>query len=242
MKLLSPLQNKDLKENQTVRELLRTQEVNKASEIARKNLAKAEADFQDTLARNLLKWEEEEEEHFKRVQEMKVEINGLEAKRLNSLIPLGILEEGVDDRMQDAVTFLANLRLREENAEDLTERLENKLDEVGQKDQDLKKKERQLLLREEGIERQTESTVLGAKRLSEEMTKITQMRSEATEELNEREKEVYLKERSNLSREESLKRTDKSLNDLAIQLAGERETLARAWDELKRKYPHGFKG
>lgn len=238
MRLLAPSENKSLKEQETVRAVLRTQEVEKAAEQSRKNLASAEADFNATLARNLEVWAREEELHNKRVVEMEKETESLEAKRLNALIPIGVIKKGAEDRMKEAVDFMAKLRKRESDAECLVERLETQLDSVGQREQDVKQAEKRLGLQKEGIERQKQSSILGSKRLSEEIAKFAHEREKAEKDIDERKTAIYLQERSLIAKEQVQKRTDKSLNDLAKRLEDERETLARAWAELKRLSPY----
>lgn len=218
-----------------MREVLRTQEVNKASQKARLDLANAEAEFQATLARNLILWAEQEEEHQKRVEERKVEINKLEVRKLNMLVPFGILKEGTDDRMKNAEKFLKELVDREENVEILTEKLENRLDEIGQKDQDLRQKERALALKEEGIKRQSESIILGNKRLSKEIADFAKIKDEAEKDIDRRKTDIFLMEQTLNARDKTLKRTDKELSNLAKRLEDERGTLGRAWEELRRK-------
>ncbi len=235
MKLLTPAAQQDLKEQVALRDILRTQELNKASEEARISLAKAEQEFNEVLARNRAQWATEEEEHSQRVKAMKLEIDDLMAKKMNALIPIGILKDGAYDRMDDAVAFLARLRQREENIEDLTEKLEDKLDTVGAKEQDLLQLDRSLKLREEGIERQSQAIRANSQALGEQMAVFALTKETAEKDIEERKTALYLLERTLLTKQQTLERTDGALSALAKQLADERETLKRAFDEVRRR-------
>lgn len=235
MKLLTPSQNKDLNSQQTVKQVLRIQELEKATTQALQSLAKAEAEFNATLARNRDKWALEEEEHFKRTKERETEIDFLEAKRINALIPIGIIKEATEDRMEEAVKLLSGIRMREQKAEKLIEQLETKLDEVGQREVDVNQKEKTLVLRQEGIELQSHAIVEGSRKLNQATIEFKNLKEKEEKAIKDRKTELFLIERSLISKEETLKLTDKALNDLATQLADERGTLDRAWQELKRK-------
>lgn len=235
MKLLSPQVNRDLKGQEMAREVLRTQEIKKASEQARKDLARSEADFSLTLAGQRLRWAQEEKEHEKRKAEMSAEINTLEAKKLNALIPIGIIKKGAEDRMQEAVNYLAELKKREEYNNDLTERLEDKLDTVGQIEQDNKKESRRLSLLKEGIDRQAQITRENSERLTKEMAQFALERSQAEKDIDERKTAIFLQQTSLEAKAKQLDRTEKTLDVLALQLKDERGTLDRAWQELERK-------
>lgn len=239
MRLLSPSQNKDLKEQQNIRELLRAQETEKAAKKARLALANSQADFSDALAKQRVKWAEEEEEHTKRTAEMQTEINRLEAKRLNALIPVKIIEQSAEERLHEAEEFMEKLREREVYAEDLAEKLQDRLDETGQKDQDLKRKEQDLIAREHGVSHQTKLTAQSSLDLSIKMAEFKEEKSEAETAIKQKQTVLELQEQALVKREEVVDKQDKELKEKAVRLADERNVLDRAWNELRRKqYPH----
>jgi hypothetical protein len=234
MRLLTPNENKDLREQENVRQIMRTQELETAAKKARLELANSQADFQSTLALNRQKWAEEEEEHRLRVNQRINEIDTLEVKKLNMLIPFDILKDGVYADMNDAQTFLTNLRKREEYAEDLTEKLQDRLDEVGGREQDLNHKELELKVREEGLENQSQSTMTGTKRLSDELIQFTALKTQQEKEILDRQNSVSLQENLLKEKEDNLNKIQQSFNDQAIRLADERGVLDRAYKEVQR--------
>lgn len=234
MKLLTPLQNKDLGDQQKLRSILRTQELEKAESAARRNLANAEADFNTTLAKNRQSWAIEEEEHAKRVLEQKAELTVLEAQKLNALIPFKILKDGTLERLGDAEAYLLQLRQREEDNEILADHLEDKLDKVGAKEQDLLRKEKELEVRADGLERQSASTATATKLLSEQVAEFVSYKTMEEKKINEIKIELAIREGDITAKEGELEANGARLEALAIRLADERQVLDRAFAEVRR--------
>ena len=234
MKLLDPIVNKDLQGQEQARQILRTQELEKAAKEARLKLADSQADFNNTLALNRQKWAEEEEEHRQRVNERKTEIDILEAKRMNAMIPVDILNASAEEKLADAENFAKSVREREEYAEQLTETLQDKLDEVGQREQDVSRKTKELEIREIGIENQINSTNSGVKKLSADLAEFLAFKESKEKALNDQFVILQDKETKLLNREQELDKLQKTLNEQAIRLADERGVLDRAYKEVQR--------
>lgn len=235
MKLLSPQEVREQKTQEIARNILRAKETEEVTRKINQNRAKAEADFSSALAHHRELWAQEEEEHRKRKEEMQSEIDTLEAKKLNALVPINILKVSAEDKMKEATDFLANLRKRENDTEELKERLEDRLDDVAEKETELLDKERKLSLRQQGIERQEENIRLSNNKLTEEMKELLSLKAQAIQNIESRTKEVVLKEQTLNAKEQLIKRNIKSIEEREIQLADERATLDKAWKELERK-------
>jgi len=234
MKLLEPTAIKDLKGQESARELLRSQEIQKIADKTRKELANSQADFYNTLAKQKEIWVKEEEEHSQRVKERQQEIQTLEAKKLSLMVPFTVLKEGTEKKVKDAENFLKDLKEKEQRVEELTERLEDKLDKTGEKEQDLKQWEQRLIIKQQGIDQQFKNTADSAKQLTAEIASFTADKQKADQEINQRKTELALIEQTLIAKRDSLLRTESSLNDLAKQLQDEREVLKRAFEEVKR--------
>lgn len=235
MKLLTPQANKDLTARDQVRDLMRTQELEKAAAQARKRLADSETDFNTMLANNRSKWAQEELEHTQRLKEMNAEIDALEAKKLNALIPLGILKNGVYDRMQDATVFLSDLRMREERVDELTEMFEEKLDTVGKREQDIMTISTRIESQKEGIALQQQQTVDGIKALNKQLQEFTEY-TKATQVALDADKARLAAWHEELdTKEQAQAQTKQTLQETTIKLADDRQVLQDAWDELRRR-------
>ena len=235
MKLLSPSANKTAKDDQTLRNILRTQELEKAAAKARQSLAIAESEFNSVLSKNRQRWALEEDEHYKRVKEMSEEINTLENKRANALIPVKHLEEQAILRLKEAEEYNNKLKLKEERLDDLTDKLENKLDEAGKRLEDVKRSEISLNLRQNSLEQQAANTIAAVKDLNAKMAKFNVFEATEMTKLDSRKTDLVLIERSLIARDEQLKQKDKELAMLGIKLKDERVALNAAWAELKTK-------
>ena len=235
MQLLKPQENKDLKSAQDLRNIIRTQEILKAEQDARLKLANAEADFNNTLAKNRDKWAKEEETHSTRVREMNTEIENLELQKLNTLVPFNILKEGVYADMSDAEAYLKKLRDREEYNDDLTEKLQDKLDDVGAREQDLKQKILEVSIREDGLQRQNQNTNIATEKLNNELMAFAAYKKENEDLLLQRRLIADRTDEGLVMRELEINKKTKEVNDRAVRLADERGVLDRAWQELRRK-------
>lgn len=130
---------------------LRTEEMRKLEESWRFKLAKAEKDFNDTLVRNRKEWEVEYAEHMKFVEEMKNDIRSLEAQKLSLAVPYDIMKQSAEEKVKDAERMLEDVHVKEENAKILTEELQDKLDGLGGREQEVMKREDRIALREAKI-------------------------------------------------------------------------------------------
>lgn len=234
MKLWSPSEAKSLKDQDLTRSILRVQETERVIKDTNMRLAKSQAEFQEMLARNRGQWAKEEEEHNKRVKEIQREIDELEAKKLNALVPINILKDAVTNDMKDAERFLAQLREREANVETLTETLEDRLDEVGEREQNVKKQEISLALKKQSIDRQSEVVAESSEKLTQEISNFSVKMEESEKDLTKRKTTLLLRERSVEAQEKTQERTAKALADKERQLTDERGTLDRAWKEFNR--------
>ena len=234
MKLLDPRENKDLQGQEQVRQILRTQELEAAAKKARLNLADSQAEFQSTLALNRQKWALEEDEHRERVNQRKQEIDVLEAKRMNAMIPIDIIKASAEEQLRDAENYAKTVREREEYAESLSEKLQDKLDEIGAREQDVKQKALELDIREQGLENQSNATLTGVKKLSADLADFLALKTQQEKELNERQNAISIQEKTLQEKQAILDDFNKELNDKAIRLADERGVLDRAYKEVQR--------
>lgn len=137
--------------------------------------------------------------------------------------------------MRDAKKFLAELKRREDDVEKTKEVLEDRLDDVGDRELATTKKEQELLSREQGIERQSKLTANRAAKLTQSISDFEVKKSKEEKDIDARKTAVFLRERSALAKEETQRRTEEALKKWEIQLIDGRETLGRAWAELEKK-------
>lgn len=232
MKLLSPFSQKDRQQEDLTRKLLRVAEVEDLTIKTNASLAKAQADFNDTLARNRFQWATEEEEHSERIKNMTQEITTLENRKREALIPIQMYKEEVDKVMLEAQDFLKSAKEKDEQADYLAEKLENKLTEVSDRESIVSNEEKRLAVAKQGLQSQQETTKEGVARLSAEMVAFHEKQMADDVSLNKRKSEIALAEINFNAKVEKYQRDLEALKIWSIQLKDERETLDR---EYKRK-------
>jgi hypothetical protein len=228
IKLLNPTQLKQNKDAETVKEILRKQELDKETKKSRQELAKAQAEFFTTLANNRDQWAKEETEHTKRMKEMAKEINELEEKKMQALIPAKMYEDQARQLLKEAQWLLVENASKIKDNDDLREKLEDKLDELGQREQDIALKEQKGVAMRLSLESQVNASIEATKALNARIAEFMIRKLEEEQDIDQRMTAVVLREQSISSKEDSIKRTEAKLDLWARQLADERATLERA--------------
>jgi len=82
--------------------------------------------FQSTLAQNREKWALELEEKQKLTDDMDKEVKVLEERKKQALIPISLYKEEADKLYQEAKDFLTRAKEKEQEADFLQEKLEEK--------------------------------------------------------------------------------------------------------------------
>ena len=173
-------------------------------------------------------WAKEYEEHQKEVLSMKKEIEKLQEKKLQALIPIEIYKAEADRKMKIVQEGLENVQKKEDAVEEMKDILEDKLDEVGEKMVNLSGRERSLQLKELSAKQQESVLISNNKKLTQQMLEFVNQREQALKDIDSRMTAVLLKERTLEERADSLKRTEKSLEVWAKQLKDRQETFERS--------------
>lgn len=229
MKLLSPFAQKDKQQEELTRKLLRIQEVEELAIKTNANLARSQADFNETLARNRDKWAIEESEHSDRIKDMTREIESLENRKKEALIPIQMYKDEVDKMYLEAQELVKTAKEKEEQADYLTEKLEEKLTEVGDRGKVLEKEEQKLEIAKQGIEAQKEQIKAGIKKLSEEMVMFHEKQQYEESSLNKRKSELALAEINFNAKVEKYQRDLEAMKIWDRQLKDERGILNREY-------------
>lgn len=154
MKLLPTFAIKEKQEEEQLRKILRAQEINDLARRTDAELARTQADFNTALAQNRAKWALEEEEHAQRVKDMTQEIDALERRKTDALTPLKLYKDEADKLLADAKDIVTRATQKEAQADYLQEKLEEKLSEVEDRENDLRKREQEYEIARSGLELQ----------------------------------------------------------------------------------------
>lgn len=233
MKLLSILESKDTQKQEVIRKLLRIQEVEEMTKKSNSKLAKAEMEFNTTLALNRTKWALEEEEYANRVKDMTQEVEALEKRKEQALVPIQMYKDGADKMMEEAREILQKSKEKDEQSDFLQEKLEEKLTELADREIEIVKTEQKLEISRNGILSQREQIKLGSEQLSKEIIVFHNKRVLDENNIDERKKEVALAEINFNAKTEKYSRDLEALRILEIQLKDERDTLDREYKRSK---------
>lgn len=227
MRLMSPFQSRDRQQEEQTRKILRAQEIEELATKANANLAKAQADFNSTLALNRSKWAIEEQEHTERIKTMTAEVEALENRKQQALIPISMYKQEADKLMLEAQEIVQKAKEKEETADYLQEKLEIKLTEVVDRENQVIKEEQRQEVAKRGIESQQEQTRIGIERLSQEMVLFHEKQQHDDESLAKRKKELEIAE---INFEAKIDRYNRNMEALLIrekQLEDREKTLER---------------
>lgn len=234
MKLLSAFQSKDRQQEEITSRLLRSQEVEDLAMKANANLARAEADFASTIARNRSKWALEEEEHANRIKDMSKEIQSLEKRKEQALIPIYLYKKEADNLVSEAQEIVKKAKEKEEQAEYLQDKLEEKLTEVADRENILDTEEKRIEIAKQSILAQKETTKDGIARLSKEMILFHEKQQAEEEILIQRKNEVSMAEINFNAKLEKYARDLEALKTWDTQLRDERGILDREYARSKK--------
>lgn len=233
MKLFSPQEVRDKKNLETARDILRTKEVEDVLKKTNQQLAQAEADFASALAKNKRIWANEEAEHAKRVSEMSEEIKELEQRKAQALIPIQMYKDQADTLLKEAQETIELAKIREYQARETQNTLEDKLDELGEREEILIEDERVIQRKKEGIKAQEKNIELQSAELTRKIEEFLKQKGLAEADLKKRDKELTMREMSIVSREKALERGISSLAEEKTKIADQRATLERALNRKK---------
>lgn len=234
MRLLTPQQHKDAGDNQRLREIMRTQELDKASQAARLNLANSQAAFSDSLANQRLKWAKEEDDHAQQVAKQEAELAVLEQRFKLANQPIALLKQEAEAKLAEANFMLKEVLIREEDAELLAEQLQDRLDAVGIREEDVKRREVLAHIKDLDLANQAHNTTVNGQILAQQIHEFNQQ-CQANLAALDSERQRLLPEQARLSlKAQELDARELELNALATRLSDERGTI----DRIYKLYPH----
>lgn len=173
MKILTATEIKTASESEKTKDIVRLETTRKALSDAQKKLDEAEAKFDVALANQRIRWATEEEEAVKKLGLLLVEINALELRREQAIIPIDDEKKKAHDLFIQAETVLADARgtateadKRQQHNQELSDILQTRLDGLSEREVKLDYREKNLAIREESAIAEREQI----KKLSQELS------------------------------------------------------------------------
>lgn len=177
MRLLTPSQAQAESRNERVRIASRDREAADLLAMKHKQLAEAEADFQQTLASQRARWALEEKEHSDDIERRHREIAILEEKKRDALMPIEELRRQLESSLEASLKVRAEYERKQHECDQLEEVLTTRIDDAQTVKDEAQNLSEMLRRRSEGIELQEEQTRTGARFLSEEIERFRVMKA-----------------------------------------------------------------
>ncbi len=235
MQLISPKKLEDTAAAETALRLIRIEELRKAEERARIQLNQTEDDFKNMLERHKQEWEKEFQAYKEKKDFLEKEIQKLTAEKMSIAVPFEIIKQGADARVQEANELLQCVQQKELDADELTERLEEKLDAVEQKGEDLRIREQKVAIREMNVKDIEEHAQTGTKDLGLRIVEFNAYKKKELSDMDKRKTEIILKERTLETKAISILAREKEIENEKKRIADERIVLAQAFEEVRRR-------
>jgi hypothetical protein len=138
------------------------------------------------------------------------------------------LEKQFEQKLKETQAFSEEVEKQKEDNEQTAEFLQDKLDDVGKREQDLVRSETEFKLRQQGFESQNLATIEGAKRLSQDLADFILSKQQTETEFND-------KKASLISRETLLKEKESVLNSKEFETTKLLNKIEKATEELNKK-------
>jgi chromosome segregation ATPase len=236
LRLLRPSEALDAVQKRSDKEARRAIEVQDLITRKYKELADMEKAFEDSLERQRLAWEQEYDTHNKTAASLEGVVRVLEERHQKALVPLVTKREVLDTKERELAVFESTLTSKEAKVAELKEKLESRLDEIGERSLQLDTIATSLLAKEQGIQAQAAQVT----RYSEEVSRATQLaHGELTSAQGELEKQRILlktKEDNLTLRERNVTKQQKEFTARERAINDKYATLQRAIEESKKKY------
>lgn len=165
MKILSQTELKKVKDTEVSRTILRVETTRKALETAQGQLEQTETEFNIALKNQHLRWANDESEANKQIDILNGEIKALEEKRQTLLIPIGKIEDLANNKLNEATQRLKEAEEKKNYVDGLTELLEQRLTDVGDRSDYLDERESKIVKKE--LEQSERTTMIN--KLSKEL-------------------------------------------------------------------------
>lgn len=190
MKLLQPKQQQQNKEKEDAIKRIRTAEVQREYEDKLKLLNILTVDFEKALEAQKDTYAKEKEAHLSWRQATEEEVKELEARRIASLLPIQEREEKIHTGEKEFIEGMALLEQKNDETENLRERLYKRLAEVGERETQASQIEKTLASRQAGVDAQAASVRSQASSLSKALEQFARDTSDTNAQLNKKRTEI----------------------------------------------------
>lgn len=241
MKLLTVQETKDSRAAEMAQNIIRTQEVRKVLAETQKQLRETEATFDMTLSNQRLQFIAMQKEEMERIDILKKESAFLEAQKAALMVPLTEMEDDTKRKHVEVQEILNNLYKAKDEADELQEILEGKLDDATEKEQKAQDLLAEAEKKMQGALAQAETTSVSSQKLSGEMQNLIAEKARLTEDFESGKAFLEVLIEAQKKAKEYLEKKEAELEERELILKDGRIALEKAWGHIKtqQQLPNG---
>jgi chromosome segregation ATPase len=204
----------------------------------RKELEELDATFVRNLSEKGAQNYEEEQNWRQRIDSLRIEVEALESRRKSALVPLEERGKKVEDRERVLLQREEQAALKESDIEYTSQALENRLDEISEREQESISYEKRLSERDMVLKIRESELETRMAALTEVIRQVLLDAERAKAEASERKALLRGRDISITEREQSVARQEASFVNRERAILDRYQTLQRAITETNLKYPN----
>ncbi len=193
----------------------------------RKEIKNLEIDFNFTLEKQQSVWEDEKEKNNREIERLKREIEILEQRRRDNLLPIELRSEDLDKLQAKLEKRKEVLNRKMEEMEETKDKLEEKIEDYNERAREIDKQAQLQTIAQKGIESQRVQIANQAKDLQEMMEKANEEDRRRKNELVRLQSAIDLKEKSLIEKEAKMKLIEEGYVAREKSIQDRYETLQR---------------
>ncbi|MDE2101559.1 MAG: hypothetical protein KGL39_30215 [Patescibacteria group bacterium] len=235
MKIFSPTEAKAAAEERADKDLRRASTIADTTKELLEMKAQTEREFAETLERQKKEAAAFHEEQLAKKKELEREVERLEKRRKEALMPLLIKEEDIHS-VQEALHARELVVARKETEQEEESRaLMRRLDEVSSKEQELSEREARTKRIEQGAEFQKNQVAADARRLGIQLADFQKMVEDKEIAFAYRQSELDAQAKLQQEKEQLFIQREKEIAAGKRLLEDQRSLLAKGFEELRRE-------
>jgi chromosome segregation ATPase len=237
--VFTPTQAKIAAEQRTSKDAIRAKEIATITQELLKEKEEIERSFQETIVRQQKIAEQLYEENVAKKKELEAQVEKLEKRRTDALMPLLIKEEDIQSTQDSIRARQLELDERAASLEDEQRVLMRRLDEVSSRIQDLDAREKRVKQMEQGAEFQRNQVANSIKRMNTQMAEFQNKVEEKETAFAYRQSELDAQKNLYDENDKKLIEREKEIAAGKRLLADQRVLLEKGFKELiklKEKY------
>lgn len=235
LKLFSPSENDAKKQSEVARDVARIEILREEIIKSQKELGMIKSQFDLTMAEQRKYATAEEEKHIAKIETLTKEVKALEERQKIAKFPIPASERKAYDNLERSKKTLEEAEMKSKKNDELIEILQDKIDSLSEREEDLNKRELKTKTGELNLEEQRSQMKVLSENLSKQWGDFYQKSSLKDREITEHNRLIEIHRHDLDMREDKLLEDQLILKDEQLKITSDRQTLKVAFEELNKK-------